>query len=306
MKRRIGYLLTIVAVMFVTTAAMADEDGRFERTLKVTGMPQVEVSTGSGNVAVHTGDSTSVRVIGHIHANHSWLFGSRDLEKVKRIEANPPIEQTGNIIKIGKFNDPDLKRNISIDFEVWVPEQTTMRANSGSGDVMVENIKAMVNASTGSGNVQVRNINGEVRLNTGSGDIDAQNMIGNVTADTGSGNVKIGMSGDGSLRLGTGSGDVIANRIKGGLRARTGSGNITADGDVTSEWSVETGSGDVSVSLPQNARFEIAASTGSGDLSLNREITMSGTINPHRVRGKVNGGGPLVQLQTSSGNIHLK
>lgn len=306
MKRRVAYLLTIVAVLFVTTAALAEEDGRFERTLKVTGMPQVEVSTGSGNIAVHTGDNASVRVIGHIHANHSWLFGGRDLEKVKRIEANPPIEQTGNLIKIGRINDPELRRNISIDFEVWVPEQTTTRANSGSGDVQVENIKAMVNASTGSGNVQVRNVNGELRMNTGSGDIDAQNIAGNVTADTGSGNVKVGMSGDGSLRLGTGSGDVIANRIKGGLRARTGSGNITADGDVTSEWSVETGSGDVNVSLPQNARFELAASTSSGDLNIAREITMSGAINPHRVRGKVNGGGPLVQLQTSSGNIRLK
>lgn len=307
MQRRIAYVLAIVSVLFVTTAALASEDGRFERTLKVTGMPQVEVSTGSGNIAVHTGDSSSVRVIGHIHANHSWLFGGNDMEKVKRIEANPPIEQTGNIIKIGRINDPELRRNISIDFEVWVPEQTTMRANSGSGDVMVENLKSMVTASTGSGNVQVRHINGDVRANTGSGDVNLEEIAGNVNADTGSGNIKVGMAGVGSLRLGTGSGDVIASNIKGGFRARTGSGNITADGDVTSEWAAETGSGDVSITLPQNARFELAASTGSGDLSIGREITMSGgSMDKHRIRGKVNGGGPLVQLQTSSGNIHLK
>ena len=306
MQRRILFLLTIFAVLFVATAAVAEEDGRFERTLKVTGMPQVEVSTGSGNIAVHTGDNSSVRVIGHIHANHSWLFGGRDMDKVKRIEANPPIEQTGNIIKIGRIEDPDLRRNISIDFEVWVPEQTTTRANSGSGDVSVENIKAMVNASTGSGNVQARHINGELRANTGSGDVTLEDVIGNVNADTGSGNIKVGMSGDGSLRLGTGSGDVQATKVRGGLHVRTGSGNITADGDVTAEWSMESGSGDVNIQLPQNARFELAASTGSGDLSINREITMSGAMNPHKIRGKVNGGGPLVQLETSSGNIHLK
>jgi DUF4097 and DUF4098 domain-containing protein YvlB len=108
------------------------------------------------------------------------------------------------------------------------------------------------------------------------------------------------------LRLGTGSGDVIASGVKGGFRAHTGSGNITADGDVTSEWAAETGSGDVNITLPQSARFELLASTGSGDLNINREITMSGTLDKHRIRGKVNGGGPLVQLQTSSGNIRLK
>lgn len=305
MQRKISFLLTIAFVLFVTAAALANEDGRFERTLKVTGMPQVDVSTGSGNIQVHTGDSSSVKVIGHIHASHSWLFGGNETDKVKRIEANPPIEQTGNIIKIGKINDPDLRRNISIDFEVWVPEQTTTKANSGSGDVLVENIKAMVNAGTGSGNVQARNISGDVKANTGSGDVDLQGIAGNVNADTGSGNIKVGMSGDGSLRLGTGSGDITASHIKGGLRARTGSGNITADGDVTSEWSLETGSGDVSVSLPQNAKFELAASTSSGDLNISREIMMSGNVDKHRIHGKVNGGGPLVQLSTSSGNIRL-
>ncbi len=306
MQRRLVLFLALVAVVLFTTSAKAAEDGRFERTLKVTGMTQVEVSTGSGNIAVHTGDNSSVKVIGHIHANHSWLFGGNEADKVKRIEANPPIEQTGNIIKIGKINDPELRRNISIDFEVWVPEQTTTRASSGSGDVFAENLKASLNASTGSGNVQARRITGEVKANTGSGDVDLQEIAGNVTADTGSGNVKVSMTGDGSLRLGTGSGDVTASHVKGGLRARTGSGNVTADGDATSDWSVETGSGDVNVSLPQNARFELAASTGSGDLSIGREITMSGNMDKHRIRGKVNGGGPLVQLETSSGNIRLR
>lgn len=306
MQRRLVLFLALVAVVLFTTSAKAAEDGRFERTLKVNGMAQLDVSTGSGNISIHTGDSTSVKVIGHIHANHSWLFGGNESDKVKRIEANPPIEQTGNIIKIGRFTDSDLRRNISIDYEVWVPEQTTTRANSGSGDVFVENIKASLTAGTGSGNVQARRITGEVKTNTGSGDVDLQEIAGNVTADTGSGNVKVSMAGDGSLRLGTGSGDVTASRLKGGLRARTGSGNVTADGDATADWSVETGSGDVRVSLPQNARFDVAASTGSGDLNIGREITMSGTMDKHRIRGKVNGGGPLVQLQTSSGNISLR
>jgi DUF4097 and DUF4098 domain-containing protein YvlB len=306
MHRRIAYILAIVSLLFAATAALAEEDGRFERTLKVSGMSQVEVSTGSGNISVHTGDASAVRVIGHIHANHSWLFGGRDMDKVKRIEANPPIEQTGNIIKIGRINDPEARRNISIDFEVWVPEQTTLNANSGSGDVMVENLKSMVTARTGSGNVQLRQIKGDVHANTGSGDVTMDGVAGNVNADTGSGNIKIGMAAAGSLRLGTGSGDVIASGVKGGFRAHTGSGNITADGDVTSEWAAETGSGDVNITLPQSARFELLASTGSGDLNINREITMSGTLDKHRIRGKVNGGGPLVQLQTSSGNIRLK
>jgi len=296
----------LAAVFFLTTLAYASEDGRFERTLKVTGVPQVEVSTGSGDISVHQGDSSSIKVIGHIHAGHNWFGNSNVMDRVKRIEANPPIQQTGNLVHIGRIDDPELRRNISIDFEVWVPHETTLKANSGSGDVTIDNLKSMLTVSTGSGNVKVAQNDGDVRANTGSGDVILDGISGNVNGETGSGNITLAMTGPGTVRLGTGSGDVTARNVKGGLRIHTGSGNVTADGDVTSDWNMETGSGDVRVQLPQSARFDLAAQTGSGDLRINREITLNGgTMDKHRMRGKVNGGGPLVELHTSSGNIDL-
>lgn len=305
MRNKHLLLPALAAFVLLTTLAYASEDGRFERTLKVTGVPQVDVSTGSGDIAVHQGDGYSIKVIGHIHAGHGW-FGGDVMDRVKRIESNPPIEQTGNIVRIGRIDDPGLRRDVSIDFEVWVPHETTLKASSGSGDVNIDNLKSMLTVSTGSGNVKVSRIEGDVRASTGSGDIILDGIDGNVNGETGSGNITLAMTGPGTVRLGTGSGDVTARNVKGGLRVHTGSGNVTADGDVTSEWSMETGSGDVRVQLPQSAKFDLAAQTGSGDLRINREISMNGgTINKHRMRGKVNGGGPLVELQTSSGNIDL-
>jgi putative adhesin len=306
MKNKHLLFPAFVAVLFLSTVAFASEDGRFERTLKVTGVPQVEVQTGSGNIDVRSGDNTSIKVIGHIHSNHGWFSGSNQAEKVRRIEQNPPIEQTGNIVHIGRFTDSELRRNISIDYEIWLPRESNLKANSGSGDVNVENLKSMLTVSTGSGNVKVNHNEGDVHANTGSGDVVLDGIGGNVNGETGSGNVTLAMNGNGTARLGTGSGDISAKGVRGGLRAHTGSGNVTADGDVTSDWQVETGSGDVRVSFPQNAKFELNAETGSGDLNIGREVLMSGNLNKHHVRGKVNGGGPLVQLQTSSGNIDLR
>src|SRR5512146_3119570 len=101
MRNKHLLLPALAAFFLLTTLAFASEEGRFERTLKVTGIPQVDVSTGSGNISVHQGDNASIRVVGHIHANHSWLFGVSDvMDRVKRIEANPPIQQTGNIVHI--------------------------------------------------------------------------------------------------------------------------------------------------------------------------------------------------------------
>lgn len=161
-------LLSVIVFLALTLAmpAFAESRGQFERTLKVTGAPDVEVNTGSGDITVRTGDTSTVHVIGHIHASSvsDWFGGGASSdEKIKRLEANPPIEQTGNIIRIGRIEDPSLRRNISISYEVTVPASSNLRANTGSGNAQVDGLTAPVKVSTGSGDVTLRNISAEVR-----------------------------------------------------------------------------------------------------------------------------------------------
>src|SRR5215470_8497434 len=102
----------IVVCLATSLPAFASAEGSFQRDLKVTGPVDLEVSTGSGNISVRTGSSDVVKVTGRIHANEWW--GGSAQEKVRKIEANPPIEQNGNVIRIGHIQDPELRRNISI------------------------------------------------------------------------------------------------------------------------------------------------------------------------------------------------
>ena len=96
--------------------------------------------------------------------------------------------------------------------------------------------------------------------------------------------------------------------VKGGVRVNTGSGEIEASGDPTGEWKLRTGSGNVTVDFPKQAAFELVAHTSSGSISTDSDhgITLQGTINPRELHGKVNGGGSLVDLSTSSGNIRIR
>src|SRR3954468_2628168 len=88
-----------------TSSPMAfDTKGSFTRTLSVSGTPDIEISTGSGDIKVHSGNTTSVIVNARISASDSWFGGGASAEeKVKRIEANPPITQSGSFIRIGKI-----------------------------------------------------------------------------------------------------------------------------------------------------------------------------------------------------------
>ena len=317
-------LAAVAALVFClqTGAAFAASQGKFERSLHVSGAVSLEVETGSGNIEVRTGGSDQVQVTGWIRAN-DWLDGNAD-EKVRRLEANPPILQSGNDIRIGHIDDPDLRRNVSISFEVMVPANTTLRAHSGSGNATVDGVQgtvevgsgsgglklndigSTVRADTGSGNIEIANVKGNVRAKTGSGSIRANGVAGGFEASTGSGNIVFEQTASGAVRAETGSGGIDLRSVHGSLEAKTGSGGIHADGDPTGAWTLHTGSGTVRLRFPQDASFDLNARTTSGSISVNHPVTVQGAISKKEVRGKVRSGGVPVEVATGSGDIEIE
>jgi hypothetical protein len=318
----LALLLSLAATM-AAKSTLASDDGHFERTLTVTGAVDLDVQTGSGEITVRTGDASKVEILGRIHANHGW-FGADAEQRIHEIEANPPIEQNGNTIRVGHIENHDWKNNISISYELVVPAQTKLHSESGSGDQVVGGIAGPADASSGSGSVRLSNIGGETHARTGSGEIElngihgaaratagsgsirAIGIAGALTASSGSGSVKFEQTAAGDVEIGTGSGDVEIKGAKGAVKVQTGSGSITAQGDPTGDWRLHTGSGDVSVELPQQASFNLVARTSSGSIDTSREIAVQGKLSPRELQGKVGGGGPTVELSTSSGSIQIR
>lgn len=300
-------------------------EGSFDRTLKVTGPVELEVTTGSGSITVHTGGSDTVRVIGTIRAHtDSGIDRKEAEEKVRYLETRPPIEQNGNALRIGRIEDEELRRNVSISYELTVPAETRMHSATGSGSQTIDGIRGPLDASTGSGRLKLSHIGAEVRASTGSGSIELDTIQGSVRASTGSGHIRgagvagafIGHTGSGGVdveqtapgntEVETGSGTITLRGVRGSLRVRTGSGGITAEGTPAGEWLLHTGSGGVRVRLPRDAAFDLRAHTSSGHIHTGHPITVEGTLSRREVRGKVRGGGYLVDVSTSSGNVEIE
>ncbi|HZS26858.1 MAG TPA: DUF4097 family beta strand repeat-containing protein [Candidatus Angelobacter sp.] len=326
MKSAKTLVFLFVAVALSALPLSAATTGHFERTLQVNGPVDLEVMSGSGNITVHAGGSGSVNVSAKIHANNgtSWLFGSGNVdERIHRIEQNPPVVQNGNSITIGKIEDRDLTRNISIDYDVTVPAQTHVNSHSGSGDLSISGLQSPAIAKTGSGNVTVDHVSAEVRASSGSGDlkisttkgvlycdtgsgnIHADDITGDVFANTGSGNIEVRQTGGGSVKAETGSGNVKLYGVKGGLRASAGSGDIHAEGEPTSDWQLGAGSGNITLRVPNQASFNIDARTSSGSLKVNHPVTMQGSLSHNHIHGKVGNGGVLLDVHTGSGDIEV-
>ena len=69
---------------------------------------------------------------------------------------------------------------------------------------------------------------------------------------------------------------------------------------------LSTSGGGVTVKVADGSAFNLDASTSGGGVSCDLPVTVQGKIERNRLKGPVNGGGPVVHLRTSGGGIHVK
>jgi hypothetical protein len=266
--------------------AQAPAEGTFERTLAVSGPVDLSVRTGAGYIHIRTGSDNSIQVVGHIRASVS-LSGDTPAARVAQIQAHPPIDQSGNTVRVGDTANDPLYGNVSISYELVVPVNTKVRAQSGSGSETIGSLRGPVDAQTGSGSISLAQTGGDVRAMTGSGDIHAERIDGTIDAQTGSGHVRV-------------------SAVAGAVKAHTGSGSIEIRQTGRGNVDLETGSGGVTLDLPNDAAFALKVHTGSGSIHTTQPLTVQGALSRHDLQGTVRGGGASVTISTGSGSVQIR
>ena len=325
-SRRAAVIVAAVMLMTACTVEAQRVEGSFEKTLTVGPQTEIEIMSGSGSIEVRQGSVGRLEIRAKVRAGEWGLSrsGVSAQERVKRVEANPPIEQQGNTVRIGDIKDPDLRDGVSISYDVAVPPGTALRSKSGSGSQRIEGVDGDLVVSTGSGSVNVRRSGGRVRASTGSGGVTAQDVGGAFEASTGSGSIdgmgvkgpisartssgsiEVTQTGGGDVEASSSSGSIKVRGVQGGVRASTTSGSLAIEGQMARDWRLSSSSGHVTVSVPPNQGFELDASSSSGRIDTDFPIAVSGTIGKHALRGAARGGGPLLHVRTSSGGISIQ
>ena len=203
---------------------------------------------------------------------------------------------------------------------------------TGGGNIKVASAKGDIKANTGGGSVIVLSgLRGAV-LETGAGSIRLDKCSGTVKATTGGGSIDLGEIG-GPVKVESGAGSIRLASAKGRVEAETGGGSIQLDGatsvnaetaaggivvkllsssDARNNSTLETTAGDITVyltnDLPITVRAAIEMANGHTIRSDFNEIHVSsegGTWGPKTVtaEGQLKGGGPVLKVRTSSGNI---
>lgn len=294
--------------------------GNFDRTLSVNGPIQIELRGGSGRVEVHTGSSNEVRIHGDYEVYGNGFESAR--HEAEDLAARPPIDQHGQLIRIG--TDVERFTNASISYSISVPAQTEARITMGSGSVDVSAIDGPLEISAGSGRVSARDIHQDVRVGTGSGAADLQGVGGRVNAIVRSGGLSISdIGGDVSAEAGSGHinifhvrGRIEAHGGSGGvdvtgatqdLRATTSSGHLSVSGSPGrgAYWDIRASSGRVTLDIPSDLGYQLSAHSSSGTIRTSHEMIVQET-GRHNLRGTVGDGAARIEVETRSGSIEVR
>jgi hypothetical protein len=143
--------------------------------------------------------------------------------------------------------------------------------------------------SDGSGNLTLRGLTGPVIAGSGSGDVQANVLTGTVNLQTGSGNITGSALSGPKVTLKAGSGNVAFDSLESqDVVVTDGSGNI----DLTftrapTRVKVTNSSGNVNLVLPRGVRYQVNATTNSG----NRNVGVLQTSAPDHVITVTDGSG---------------
>ena len=218
---RIAWLAVALAGTSVQTGCVVEgAHASFARTLKVSGPVRLEVNTGSGKIIIRNGADGEVRIQGEVHAGGFTLASSN--RRAEEIASNPPIEQTGNLVRLGGGRTGTRLGAISISYTVETPADTEVIARAGSGDVDISGLRETVAVTLGSGRARLEGVGDNVTITAGSGAIRATRNEGSINFTCGSGSATFQDVKE-DVRGGTGSGAIEVDRAQGRVNVLTGS-----------------------------------------------------------------------------------
>ena len=317
----LGFVGTLIGAMLVAGCAVGPSvSGSFDRTLTVTAPIRLEVGNASGDVSITGSADGKVHVHGDVKS-YGMGFGSPK-DRLNEIVTNPPVEQKGDVIRIGK--DLTRVRNISIAYVIEVPRQTEVSTMVASGSQMIRDVRGPVKAEAASGSINADHIERSAQLTTMSGSIDAQNIGEDIRASSASGSVRVSnIKGDvkisslsgsthvssagGRVDADTASGSVQVNGAMRDVKARAASGSVDVNGNPGSNsyWDLKTVSGLVQLGVPTDANFHLSAEAISGQIKADVPIIIE-EQDKHSLRARVGNGGGRVEVHTVSGEIRVR
>lgn len=204
--------------------------------------------------------------------------------------------------------------------------RTNATLRTSAGNIRATRVGGKLDARTSGGSVSLDHGEGDADLHTSAGGIRVGHITGKLVARTSGGSIEVGENG-GETLVETSAGNLKLGKVRGPLTATTRGGGVTVEhafagatvktsaGNVNVTFAsppelasrLETSGGSMTVGLPASAAVDLDARASGGSVKSELPVTAQITepAKSGELRGKINGGGPVLFVRTSAGNIRI-
>lgn len=243
-----------IAALFISSVLIAQD----KITKEFSDVDRITMSTGSSDCILKKSSNNKITVeVIHYYGD----------------DYKPTIDKEGNTLRIKEPRNNwssgwSWSGDRSPKWTLTVPDNISLKYNTGSGDFRASDLTLEIDLNAGSGDITMDNMKGELVSNNGSGDLELDGFDGDLRANTGSGDIDISRA-EGDLSINCGSGDILIRGVQGAISANVGSGDIDArDVIVEASSDFNSGSGDVDIELTSSPKANLTVNSGSGDAVL--------------------------------------
>ena len=226
----------------------------------------VVVRTTNGNIDVNTWERAEIAI------EATKRVRGRTEEKAQKNAEKVEIEisEENGVLNIITHQPRHIKA--SVNYLLSMPADLHLQLKTTNGNVTVLGNHGDKELETTNGNVKLNSSQGRIKANTTNGNVDASmlNANGDSSFSTTNGSIKVILSGGEPVPL-----------------------------------SAKTTNGSVHVWIPDNFGMQLEAKTSNGRVHCDLPVTVIGEQKKNRLQGDINEGGPLMNLKTTNGSIHI-
>jgi hypothetical protein len=196
------------------------------------------------------------------------------------------------------------RRKMRLDFRITMPRKFNLELRT-AGSATIGDLDGWAKARTEGGSLKLGNVSGAVTAKSEGGSVTIGNVGGNLEGRSEGGSATIGRV-NGRVVATAEGGSVSIEEATDAISARAEGGSVKAwiskqphtDSKITAE------AGNIDLRLNASVAVNIDAACTAGRLSSDFSSDGHQADNP-RLKSAINGGGPLVLLRASAGNINL-
>ncbi len=235
------------------------------------------------------------------------------------------LSTSGGDLQLEDIGGPLLAKTSGGDITLRGSRDRSVVHTSG-GDIIIADAGEGVEAHTSGGDIDISDTKGAAEVHTSGGDIELRNIGGALEASTSGGDIA-GRTIQGGADISTSGGEIELLDVKGGVYAKTAGGDVTVeitltDFKVDHRTSLRTAGGEITLyipeKLPATIRAEIEITDRWEDYNIYSDFPLTSASESGsegrrlrsrkfiRSEGEINGGGDVIELYTTDGNIHIK